>query len=135
MTLSRNLLFSLLRNIQNRSKTFANVVPQTIVANRTFFGVLNIVTAQENLCANRTLFVTQTVRFSLDAVAISQLDYEHFCAETLESLCDYFEELVESVNHLAAADVVNKVNLLTELFTTFFLNFQSRSFSNGRMAF
>lgn len=43
---------------------------------------------------------------------ISPIDYEHFCSETLESLGDYFEELVESTSELETADVLNKVNAL-----------------------
>lgn len=42
---------------------------------------------------------------------VSQLDYENFCAETLDDLTDYIEELVESSQHLETADVVNKVSL------------------------
>lgn len=40
---------------------------------------------------------------------ISYIDYEHFCAETLESLGDYFEELVESTSGFETADILNKV--------------------------
>lgn len=40
---------------------------------------------------------------------ISHIDYEHFCTETLESLGDYFEELVESTSEFETADVLNKV--------------------------
>lgn len=53
----------------------------------------------------------QIIPFSSDAVTISQLDYEHFCAETLDSLCDYFEELIEESDDLSTADIVNKVNI------------------------
>lgn len=51
----------------------------------------------------------QAFQFSSDST-VSQLHYEKFCAETLDSLCDYLEELVESVNELATADVLNKVS-------------------------
>lgn len=60
--------------------------------------------------SHSTEFLTQAHRFSLDAATISQNDYEKFCVETLDSLCDYIEELVESVDHLSTADVLNKVN-------------------------
>lgn len=52
----------------------------------------------------------QTVQYSSDARDVTQLDYEKFCVETLDGLSDYIEELIESVNHLATADVVNKVS-------------------------
>lgn len=57
---------------------------------------------------------TQVFRFSSDCT-ITQLHYEKFCAETLDSLCDYFEELIESVSYLATADVLNKVSEMTPL--------------------
>lgn len=53
----------------------------------------------------------QSARFSSEGPSVNQLDYERFCAETLDELCDYIEELVESVNDLATADVLNKVHL------------------------
>lgn len=40
---------------------------------------------------------------------LSQLDFEQYCAETLESLTDYFDELVEKFKEFEAADVVYKV--------------------------
>lgn len=40
---------------------------------------------------------------------LSQNDFEHFCAETLESLTDYFDEVVEKFKEFEAADVVYKV--------------------------
>lgn len=47
---------------------------------------------------------------STEATAtVSQLDYEHFCTETLDCLTDYVEELVESTSQLETADVLNKV--------------------------
>lgn len=46
---------------------------------------------------------------SESTAVISHIDYEHFCAETLESVGDYFEELVESTSELETADVLNKV--------------------------
>lgn len=41
--------------------------------------------------------------------SVSQVDFEHYCAETLESLTDYFDQLVEEFKELEAADVVCKV--------------------------
>lgn len=59
----------------------------------------------------------QAFQFSSDST-VTQLHYEKFCAETLDSLSDYIEELVESVNELATADVLNKVsrNVAMELY-------------------
>lgn len=43
---------------------------------------------------------------------LSQVDFERYCAETLESLTDYFDELVEKFKEFEAADVVYKVTLV-----------------------
>lgn len=40
---------------------------------------------------------------------LPQVDFEHYCAETLESLTDYFDELVEKFKEFEAADVMYKV--------------------------
>lgn len=47
---------------------------------------------------------------SESTAVISNIDYEQFSAETLESLGDYFEELVESTSGFDTADVLNKVD-------------------------
>lgn len=51
--------------------------------------------------------------FSSDAGTVtpnlSEVDFEHYCAETLESLTDYFDELVEKFKEFEAADVMYKV--------------------------
>lgn len=55
------------------------------------------------------LLSLQSNPFSIDTTVVGELDYEIFCVETLDSLNDYFEELVESTNELKTADVVNNV--------------------------
>lgn len=42
----------------------------------------------------------------------NSLDFEKACVETLESLADYFEDLVENTEHLKKADVSYSVILL-----------------------
>lgn len=61
----------------------------------------------------RSSLSLQKVHFSSEVSALSQLDYEHFCAETLDDLCAYIEELIENSSDLATADVVNKVTFET----------------------
>ncbi|KAK3932514.1 Frataxin-like protein, mitochondrial [Frankliniella fusca] len=55
--------------------------------------------------------------------------FEEVCAETLDSLTDYFEELVESTDHLAGADVNYSDGVLTiqfgEPYGTYVINRQS----------
>lgn len=62
------------------------------------------------------LISLQINSFSSDATIIGELDYEIFCVETLDSLNDYFEELVESTSKLETADVLNKVRFNNCLF-------------------
>lgn len=64
---------------------------------------------ERNTRTNYNALRTQLFRFSSDCT-VSQLHYEKFCAETLESLNDYFEEFIESVSELATADVLNRVS-------------------------
>ncbi|XP_055586506.1 frataxin homolog, mitochondrial [Uranotaenia lowii] len=67
-----------------------------------------------------------------DFLATSLIDsatYEVVCSETIESLCDYFEELVEECPHLKAADVTYGDGVLTVNFGspygTYVINRQS----------
>lgn len=44
----------------------------------------------------------------IDPIGKGLLDintFEVVCSDTIESLCDYFEELVESTNHLINSDI------------------------------
>lgn len=43
---------------------------------------------------------------------IDSLTFERVCEETLESLSEYFEELVENSQHLNASDVAYSVSTL-----------------------
>lgn len=38
--------------------------------------------------------------------------FEEICSETLESLCDYFEEIVESDPNLKGADITYSVSMI-----------------------
>lgn len=48
---------------------------------------------------------------------LSPVDYEHYSAETLESLTDYFDELAEKFKEFTAADVVYQVMQSFQHFT------------------
>lgn len=111
IALRKNFIIS----VRNHSKTrsIACFVRSTAFENRSTIRLAEKIPAQITSCEKSIQFnslAIQKVQFSSDVSTLSQLDYEHFCAETLDELCDYFEELIESVNDLAAADVVNKVN-------------------------
>lgn len=64
----------------------------------------------KQLCmASNARYFSQTSTTSSDENQLTALKFEHFCAETLESLYDYFDELVESNSNLASTDVIYKV--------------------------
>lgn len=51
----------------------------------------------------------------VDPVGTALLDlviYESVCSDTLEGLCEYFDDLVESTPHLKSADVNYSVRIL-----------------------
>lgn len=56
-----------------------------------------------------------------DVTDVDQAVFEEICNETLESLCDYFEEIVDSSPNLKGADVTFSVSMLffIELATNF----------------
>uniref|UniRef100_A0A2M4AZK4 ferroxidase n=1 Tax=Anopheles triannulatus TaxID=58253 RepID=A0A2M4AZK4_9DIPT len=60
---------------------------------------------------------------------IDPVTFEVVCSETLESLCDYFEELIEETNSLTQADVMYSDGVLTVNFGrphgTYVINRQS----------
>lgn len=68
-----------------------------------------------------------TVTDSLDPIT-----FEKICEETLESLSEYFEELIENSSHLNSADVSYAVSqvFLMFLLLTMFKNILERCFNN-----
>ncbi|XP_063619568.1 frataxin homolog, mitochondrial [Cydia splendana] len=69
---------------------------------------------------------------STDSAQIAEVDpvvYEEICTETLESLCDYFEEIVEGATHLKGADIMYSDGVLTvalgNSYGTYVINRQS----------
>lgn len=107
--LTRNVIFSL-KNSKN-IRTITSLVPQKTLANHETCKLFKNVSNQMMFCEKSSIFSKRTVQFSTNAIEISQLDYEHFCVETLDGICDYIEELIDSINHLTTADVVNNVRI------------------------
>lgn len=91
-------------------------MPRNTIANHGIIRLFKKSPIQTTLSEQSPLCITQTVRFSSDATEITQLDYEHFCVETLDSIGDYIEELIDSINHLNTADAVNKVSVRNDIF-------------------
>lgn len=106
--LIRNVIFSV--KISHKTRSISNLVPRKTITNHATKKLFQKSSSQMMFCGKSSIFTTQAVRFSSDAPEITQLDYEHFCVETLDAICDYMEELIDSVNHLSTADAVNKVN-------------------------
>ncbi|XP_055298350.1 frataxin, mitochondrial [Sitodiplosis mosellana] len=125
--LARNVIFSV--KISQKTRTIASLVPRKTLTNHETIRLFKNLPAQTTFSAKSSLIATQTVRFSSDATEITQLDYEHFCVETLDGVCDYIEELIDSINHLTTADVVNKDGVLTvslgSTYGTYVINKQS----------
>lgn len=58
------------------------------------------------LAQNNTRIIIQRTCASGSGDQTDSFKFEQVCEETLESLCDYFEELVETSSHLKGADVL-----------------------------
>jgi frataxin len=60
---------------------------------------------------------------------LSQVEYEKVCSETLESLCDYFEQLMEAQPVFKGSDIMYQDGVLTinlgPSFGTYVINRQS----------
>lgn len=99
---------------QQKIRFYFSIVRPKAVETSVNIGTCQRVPISSNFCernirTNYNALKIQVFRFSSDCT-LTQLRYEKFCAETLESIGDYLEELVESVSDLATADVLNKVS-------------------------
>uniref|UniRef100_A0A8D8GDX1 ferroxidase n=1 Tax=Culex pipiens TaxID=7175 RepID=A0A8D8GDX1_CULPI len=74
-------------------------------------------------------FVTTNPNDFIAASLIDSVTFEAVCSDTLESLCDYFEQLVEETSFLKAADVTYGDGVLTvnlgQPYGTYVINRQS----------
>ncbi|XP_059609583.1 frataxin homolog, mitochondrial [Phlebotomus argentipes] len=65
----------------------------------------------------------------IGAALIDVVTYETVCSDTLEGLCEYFEQLVESTSHLKSGDVFYSDGVLTvklgDKYGTYVINRQS----------
>lgn len=67
------------------------------------------------------LLIRKKIYYLHDFRELSFVQYEKVCDETLDSLTEYFEELVEAAAHLPDADVSYGVCILIEKSTIFAL--------------
>lgn len=110
-SLARNSVL-LLKNVHG-SRTIAMLVHQRPIQNLQSDKIRQQIRIQSKYPVTNvqcSWLALQSATFSSDTSTLSQLDYERCCVETLDGLNDYIEELVESVNGLDSADVVNKVS-------------------------
>lgn len=77
----------------------------------TFTTNYNFTTKPINLWDQNNTRIFQRTCTSGSGNQTDSFKFEEVCEETLESLCDYFEELVESSTHLKGADVLYGVRL------------------------
>ncbi|GJQ69311.1 hypothetical protein Trydic_g6444 [Trypoxylus dichotomus] len=85
---------------------------------------------QRKLTRNNTKFIkTYSTPTTPEVKPVDALRFEKVCEETLESLSEYFEELVEGTNHLKSADVSYSSGVLTvnfgDPYGTYVINRQS----------
>lgn len=74
--------------------------------NRSAKNNVSLVTKYSQWSSTVSLFPILDRRlFSTNIELVDSVTFEKVCDETLESLCEYFEELVESASHLQSADV------------------------------
>lgn len=66
-----------------------------------------------NIRTNEPVFRQYSSNSTTDSLeVVDQVTFEEICNETLESLCDYFEELIEQSPNLKGADVMFSVSLM-----------------------
>lgn len=64
----------------------------------------------QSISLNRTYCTPRTD--PLGSALLDLVIYEAVCSDTLEGLCEYFDDLVESTPHLKSADVNYSVRIL-----------------------
>ncbi|CAH2070978.1 unnamed protein product, partial [Iphiclides podalirius] len=96
--------------------------------------ILNKFACADNLKAsyiilNQRKFATNQTNSSQSSDVVDPLVFEEICNETLESLCDYFEEIIERSANLKGADVTFSDGVLTvalgSSYGTYVINRQS----------
>ncbi|KPJ03396.1 Frataxin-like, mitochondrial [Papilio xuthus] len=70
-------------------------------------------TCNTTSCLPNRTFLRNTSNISQTSGLVDPIVYEEICNETLESLCDYFEEIVERSPNLKGADVTYSDGVLT----------------------
>ncbi|XP_075971844.1 frataxin [Anticarsia gemmatalis] len=99
------------RNIIRTSRWVArrqiNIITQIALRRYSYVSVRNntIITLDRKF--------SSTTPSTTEVSEVDQAVFEDICNETLESLCDYFEEIVESAPNLKGADVTYSDGVLT----------------------
>lgn len=75
-----------------------------------FSGILTLRKCNNITNYSRRKIFTNNICFS--SQVDDTIDFEEICSETLESLSDYFEELIEGAPNLKGADVIYSVRFM-----------------------
>lgn len=79
-------------------------------ANKRVSVTTNFEEVKNKLLNNSGTYCASKRLSSTDSSTADSATYEKACEETLESLCEYFEELVENASHLRDTDVTYSVS-------------------------
>lgn len=82
----------------------------------TFTPVLSKLLVKAQVTSCKKVFVNLKINFSstkeLHAADVDPVVFEEYCSNTLESLCEYFEDLIEQSSNFKGADVIFSVSCL-----------------------
>lgn len=98
------------RNILSTTRWLArrqiNIISQIALRRYSYNSIRNasIITVDRHYSSNPT---------NTQVSEVEQAVFEDICNETLESLCEYFEEIIESVQSLKGADITYSDGVLT----------------------
>lgn len=98
--------YKMLRNILRTSRWLARQNRQINILVPVFRKYAYVRTVTPLLRAEYSTPTTNIPETEVDPVV-----YEEICSETLESLCDYFEEIIDDAANLKGADITYSVSL------------------------
>ncbi|XP_068631335.1 frataxin homolog, mitochondrial [Battus philenor] len=100
---------SILRTSRWLVRRQINNFTPVLLNQRTFANVFN----SSYVFLSQKSFSTNTSSTSQPSQIVDPLVFEEICNETLESLCEYFEEILERTSNLQGADVTFSDGVLT----------------------
>lgn len=113
---SKDVLSSLKIMFRNKRalSQIRRIVQQTNLINNTANKHVSLTTnfgeVKNKLLVNWGAYYASIRHCSTESSTVESATYEKACEDTLESLCEYFEELVENASHLRDSDVTYSVS-------------------------